>query len=49
MKFANSIVIVKKIRKTSTVRQKSHDLSRFVAIDVLTFAGLMLICIYTIL
>ena len=25
----------------STVRQKRHDLSRFVAIDVLTFAGLM--------
>ena len=35
------MIVEKKIRKTSTVRQKSHDLSRFVAIDVLTFAGLM--------
>ena len=29
------------LNSISTVRQKRHDLSRFVAIDVLTFAGLM--------
>ena len=31
----------------STVRQKRHDLSRFVAVDVLTFAGLMPYAYYT--